>query len=876
MKPARLTRQKLVRSSLTAVSVLVLVAASVVAVPQTATAKHISACQDLTVVFARGSGQSLSDTEQRTFTAEITYRLNRPANGTMRPVRWQSYELGNHSHSVAARYPATGPGLLKLSDAAGAEGLDEPSDYRASVDQGVSELVEYLSSRARACPDELLLVAGYSQGAQVVGESLFGIGKSVRDKILHVALFGDPKLHLPEGTGSGLPDACSGTKSPWRRGGVSCLTDGGILGSRTPYLPPDIESRVGSWCNQNDYICNNNPLDRTAIQSGHNSYTEIEIPEAVREAIEALNARLPDYNFDATVRYYEFKEGIKGENVAILLDSSGSMGDEIEEAKRIAQDIAVDIIARGGKVALVEYRDRNDSFVAEVRVKLTDDHDELGNALRRVSAHGGDDSPEALLTAMMTAFDDLDWDKGALKSAIVITDAGYHDPDLAEGWTRKQVVRRSQEIDPVNIYPIIRSEINSLYDSLAHETAGVIISADDGVGHTLFNILDDIGSRPIIAFELDFYAGNVSDVFNLRVDVWSLHDDITRYDWDFDGDGARDATTTLPQAQWTYGRNFRGMAEVRAISESSFAGNATVPVFVSESPLDFRPGAPTELTAEVVQVGSFSRRVELNWSAPAEGGPYDGFKVTVGNSSPSIHVQASSRPTLLVKNVPLTSTTILVRAYNDAGLGDAAAIRVHDSDVADKTCPSTDVALPFADMPSDHYAASSVACIFELGVTAGTSVDTYSPDARVTRAQMASFIARLYAAINTAPAPIVETPFTDVAADTIMGAHISRIYGLGITTGTSPTEYSPSDMVTRAQMASFMARLFTSLYGAQPPEFKTPFRDIAPRTIAGRDISRIFGLNITRGTSSTTYSPDDFVTRAQMALFMTRLYFALL
>ena len=46
-----------------------------------------------------------------------------------------------------------------------------------------------------------------------------------------------------------------------------------------------------------------------------------------------------------------------------------------------------------------------------------------------------------------------------------------------------------------------------------------------------------------------------------------------------------------------------------------------------------------------------------------------------------------------------------------------------------------------------------IACIYVLGITTGTSPTTYSPGADVTRAQMASFLARLYKATTETDAP---------------------------------------------------------------------------------------------------------------------------
>ena len=51
---------------------------------------------------------------------------------------------------------------------------------------------------------------------------------------------------------------------------------------------------------------------------------------------------------------------------------------------------------------------------------------------------------------------------------------------------------------------------------------------------------------------------------------------------------------------------------------------------------------------------------------------------------------------------------------------------------------------------------------------------------------------------------------------------IGRIYGLGITTGTTPTTYSPATNVNRAQMASFLARLYKATTETPQPPSSVP------------------------------------------------------
>ncbi|MCY4495323.1 MAG: S-layer homology domain-containing protein, partial [Acidimicrobiaceae bacterium] len=185
---------------------------------------------------------------------------------------------------------------------------------------------------------------------------------------------------------------------------------------------------------------------------------------------------------------------------------------------------------------------------------------------------------------------------------------------------------------------------------------------------------------------------------------------------------------------------------------------------------------------------------------------------------------------------------------------------------------NADTAEVFDDVGRDSTVFNDVGCIYTLRVTTGTSPTTYSPQNPVTRAQMASFLARLYQELNNQAAPVVNTPFNDIAESPTHADNIARVYGLGITTGTSDTTYSPQDPVTRAQMASFLARLYEVLNGEAAPIVNTPFNDIATSPTHADDIARVYGLRVTNGTSDTTYSPQDPVTRAQMASFLTRLY----
>ncbi|MEQ8841672.1 MAG: S-layer homology domain-containing protein [Acidimicrobiales bacterium] len=193
--------------------------------------------------------------------------------------------------------------------------------------------------------------------------------------------------------------------------------------------------------------------------------------------------------------------------------------------------------------------------------------------------------------------------------------------------------------------------------------------------------------------------------------------------------------------------------------------------------------------------------------------------------------------------------------------------------MAGRMCDN-DTATPFSDVPDTSFAADGVRCLYNLGVTTGTTGTTYSPSDDVTREQMAAFLARMYKAMTGDDAPIVTHPFTDISPTSFAKDSIAQIYGLGITTGTSATTYSPNDLVTREQMAAFIARTYEAANDATAAIVDTPFTDVSATSFAKDAVAKIYGLEITTGTTPTTYSPGDNVTREQMAAFLARLYVA--
>ena len=165
---------------------------------------------------------------------------------------------------------------------------------------------------------------------------------------------------------------------------------------------------------------------------------------------------------------------------------------------------------------------------------------------------------------------------------------------------------------------------------------------------------------------------------------------------------------------------------------------------------------------------------------------------------------------------PLTTYSVSVTASNRAGRGPAGSATFTTSDSIVRSADEIGVdctgALShrFTDIAASHWAYGPVGCIYNLGVTKGTGPTSYSPKGLVTREQMAAFLARLFAALTGSECAGTH-PFTDIAVSHWAYGPVGCIYNLRITKGTGPTTYSPGEFVTREQMAAFLARIYTSL-----------------------------------------------------------------
>ena len=103
---------------------------------------------------------------------------------------------------------------------------------------------------------------------------------------------------------------------------------------------------------------------------------------------------------------------------------------------------------------------------------------------------------------------------------------------------------------------------------------------------------------------------------------------------------------------------------------------------------------------------------------------------------------------------------------------------------------------------------TSVDCLAMFNITKGKDATTYDPSGTISRQDMARFIHRMFVPTGMAAAGLTAVPaFTDIGHVEADGvAAIEALASHKITLGTSGTTYSPDDNVTREQMAMFLNR----------------------------------------------------------------------
>jgi uncharacterized protein YegL len=141
-----------------------------------------------------------------------------------------------------------------------------------------------------------------------------------------------------------------------------------------------------------------------------------------------VDAQTPDGVVDLRLPQARAPIGGRVVDLAFVLDTTGSMGEEIAAVKATIQKVASTLTTEQTtvRIGLVEYKDRSDPFVTKV-YPFSQNLDAFSRRVSEISAGGGGDMPEDMNAGIHAALEQLAWsDRSVARLAFVVADAPPH------------------------------------------------------------------------------------------------------------------------------------------------------------------------------------------------------------------------------------------------------------------------------------------------------------------------------------------------------------------------------------------------------------------------------------------------------------------
>lgn len=174
----------------------------------------------------------------------------------------------------------------------------------------------------------------------------------------------------------------------------------------------------------------------------------------------------------------------------------------------------------------------------------------------------------------------------------------------------------------------------------------------------------------------------------------------------------------------------------------------------------------------------------------------------------------------------------------------------------------------FTDVPRGTWFFDSVEKIAEIGLFAGTSETTFSPDAEMTRAMLVTVLYRL----DGEPSVETEAAFNDVPSGQWYSKAVAWANANGIVKGYTENTFGTNDAVTRQDMVTILYRYLQykniTPEGAKSIEAFADAGDVSSYAVDA--VQWAYGTGLVKGTSETSLSPKVKTTRAQVATIILR------
>ena len=173
----------------------------------------------------------------------------------------------------------------------------------------------------------------------------------------------------------------------------------------------------------------------------------------------------------------------------------------------------------------------------------------------------------------------------------------------------------------------------------------------------------------------------------------------------------------------------------------------------------------------------------------------------------------------------------------------------------------------FGDVSGDAYYAAAVSELATAGVFVGTECDGGEFCPNEPLDRATMAVWTVRVLDGKDPDPVAHTRFADVAVSHPHAAFIERFAQLRVTKGCGDgSRFCPDGPVTRAQVAVFLTRAFGLTGGPDPG-----FSDVPESAWYQREVAALVQSGVTEGCGDgSRFCPDQATTRAHMAAFLHR------
>jgi hypothetical protein len=202
-------------------------------------------------------------------------------------------------------------------------------------------------------------------------------------------------------------------------------------------------------------------------------------------------------------------------DLCFLIDTTGSMGDDIDSVKSASVNLVNYLVAnyKDLRIAVVDYRDYPESpyggagdYITNVDTVFTTDANVAKAAINALSLGWGNDEPEAVFSALIRTMSGSEiggWRKDAERHIILMGDAPGHDPEpWAGGYSYADVLAywdadpNKKSVDAL-LTGYYDETASSQFSGIAADTGGTVRSTEDSnAGEAMTEIVDEFTDTP--------------------------------------------------------------------------------------------------------------------------------------------------------------------------------------------------------------------------------------------------------------------------------------------------------------------------------------------------------------------------------------------